>query len=346
MKKIRILSIDGGGIRGIIPGTILVRLEKILQKKDGNEERKLGDYFDFIAGTSTGGILSCLYLMPDEKGKAKYSAQDAVDLYLSKGYEIFNRTFAKKLITGNGVFREKYSDQAIYSLMKKYFGNTELSKSIRPSLITSYAITERKAVFFTSVDAAEDDMNDFYLKDVARATSAAPSYFEPAQIRSKDGKTWVLADGGVFANNPALCAYAEVRKTKFSKVLNDPQKPDKPTAKDMVIVSLGTGSVKKQYHYNSFKHAGEIKWLQPIIDILMSGNSETVDFQLKQMFLTLDPENQSNYYRLEPGLGEACSEMDIASAANIQNLHQAGLTFIHNNADLLDQIADKILANE
>jgi patatin-like phospholipase/acyl hydrolase len=57
MKKIRILSVDGGGIRGVIPGTILAQLEKILQKKS-NSERKLGDYFDMIAGTSTGGILS------------------------------------------------------------------------------------------------------------------------------------------------------------------------------------------------------------------------------------------------------------------------------------------------
>ena len=62
MKKIRILSVDGGGIRGVLPGTILAQLEKILQKRS-NSERKLGDYFDMIAGTSTGGILSCIYLM-------------------------------------------------------------------------------------------------------------------------------------------------------------------------------------------------------------------------------------------------------------------------------------------
>ncbi|MBC7628274.1 patatin-like phospholipase family protein, partial [Ferruginibacter sp.] len=74
MKKIRILSIDGGGVRGIIPGTILMELEKILQKMDNNSSSKLGDYFDMIAGTSTGGILSCLYLVPGENGKAKYSA--------------------------------------------------------------------------------------------------------------------------------------------------------------------------------------------------------------------------------------------------------------------------------
>ena len=126
------------------------------------------------------------------------------------------------------------------------------------------------------------------IKDIARATSAAPTYFAPAHIESLNGQIYSLVDGGMFANNPALCAYAEARKTLFSKVLKDADKKDKPTAQDMIIVSLGTGSVKKQYHYNDFKHAGEIKWLEPVIDILMSGNSETVAYQLTQMYLTLD----------------------------------------------------------
>src|SRR5580765_3592371 len=96
MKKIRLLSVDGGGIRGVIPGTILAQLEKILQKRS-NSERRLGDYFDMIAGTSTGGILSCIYLMPGEDGKAKYSAQDAVELYIKNGHAIFYRNTAQKI---------------------------------------------------------------------------------------------------------------------------------------------------------------------------------------------------------------------------------------------------------
>ena len=92
MKKIRILSIEGGGIRGIIPGTILCYLEEQLQLKD-NSHLKLGDYFDFIAGTSTGGILSCIYLIPTKDGKAKYSAKDALDLYLDHGNKFFNHIY-------------------------------------------------------------------------------------------------------------------------------------------------------------------------------------------------------------------------------------------------------------
>src|SRR4051812_11231590 len=107
MKKVTILSLDGGGIRGIIPGIILTRLEELLQKADRNPSAKLGDYFDFIAGTSTGGILACLYLTPGKNGSAKYSAEDAVNLYLEHGRRIFSRTVVERLKSGDGVFKEK-----------------------------------------------------------------------------------------------------------------------------------------------------------------------------------------------------------------------------------------------
>ncbi len=342
MKKIRILSVDGGGIRGVIPGTILAQLETILQKQS-NSERKLGDYFDMIAGTSTGGILSCIYLTPGDDGKAKYSAQDAVDLYIKNGHKIFDRTTAQKLSSIGGILHQKYSHDPLYELLTTYFGDVTLDKLIKPSLITSYDITDRSAVFFTSADAREDNIYNFYVRDVARATSAAPTFFSPAHIESLNKQIFSLVDGGMFANNPALCAYAEARKLDFSKLFNDPQKKDKPTAADMIIVSLGTGSVKKRYSYDDFKHAGEIKWLEPVIDILMSGNSETVSYQLTQMYGTLDPDN---YYRLEPGLKEACSEMDEATPVNINNLYQAGLTFVHDNKDMLEKIAASLLAND
>ena len=73
MKKITILSIDGGGIRGILPATILVYLEKKIQQLQNTPQLKLGDVFDLIAGTSTGGILTALYMTPGENGRPKIS---------------------------------------------------------------------------------------------------------------------------------------------------------------------------------------------------------------------------------------------------------------------------------
>lgn len=341
MKKIKILSIDGGGIRGIIPGVILTHLEKRLQTLTGTN-LKIGDFFDMVAGTSTGGILACLYLAPGEDGKANYSANDAVQLYLKEGQSIFATTAFEKIVKLYTLIRPKYSADHLENYLHQFFGNTKLNELIKPCLITSYEITQRNAVLFTSADANEP-LRNFYVRDVARATSAAPTYFPPAHIKSDEGEVLSLVDGGVYANNPALCAYAEARKTRFTSSLNDEGKVDCPTAKNMLIVSLGTGTVKKQYHYKQFEGAGEVKWLEPIIDVLMSANSETVDYQLTKMYQTLDPADCKDYYRIEPGLHEACSEMDDASAENLENLKQAGLYFVDKHDALLDEIAGKIV---
>jgi uncharacterized protein len=118
MKKIKILSIDGGGIRGILPGTILMQLEKILKKKDAGNSFKLGDYFDMIAGTSTGGILACIYLTPGENGYAKYSAEDALNLYLKNGHIIFDRNLLEIISSGGGIFHEKYDTVSLDGFLK------------------------------------------------------------------------------------------------------------------------------------------------------------------------------------------------------------------------------------
>jgi uncharacterized protein len=341
-KKVAILSIDGGGIRGVIPGVILNHLEKELRQISKKPDAKLVDFFDFVAGTSTGGILACLYLFPDGDSKRpKHSTDEALELYLKNGDKIFHAHKWDLLAKFDGLMKEKYSIKHIEALMSDYFENKTLSKLVKPCLITSYEMTSRKAHFFRSIDA-KNGIDDFYVRDVARATSAAPTYFEPALIKSMNGQEFALIDGGVFANNPALCAYAEARRTEFSKC---GLKIKNPGAKDMMIVSVGTGTIRQPYHYDEFKNAGQLKWLNPIIDILMSGNAETVDYQLTQIFDTLEQENKKYYYRLEPQLREASEEMDNACEENLENLKQAGLWFVGKHKSRMTEIAKELVAN-
>ena len=186
----------------------------------------------------------------------------------------------------------------------------------------------------------------FLVKDVCRATSAAPTYFAPVQIKSKYGQFFSLIDGGMFANNPALCAYAEARKTPFADVFNNPFKPNYPSVNDMMIVSIGTGTEMKTYPIKKYKNIGKLAWVGPIIDILLSANSETVDYQLSQMFMTLGKRNQQNYYRINPSLKTASPEMDNVKKKNLEALIQAGLCYVEENNDLLNQIADKLIKNK
>jgi patatin-like phospholipase/acyl hydrolase len=102
-RKVRVLSIDGGGIRGILPGLIVDRLEVKLQKKLNDPNVRISDMFDFFAGTSTGGILSLAYLAPGEENRPKLTAKEAVDIYLDRGDEIFDVSLWQKIRSGSGI---------------------------------------------------------------------------------------------------------------------------------------------------------------------------------------------------------------------------------------------------
>ncbi|MCL6259867.1 patatin-like phospholipase family protein [Aquiflexum sp. TKW24L] len=339
MKKVTIISIDGGGIRGIIPGTILALMEQKLQDRLLDPDARLVDYVDFVAGTSTGGILGCGMLMPSESNpkKPKYTLSEVVQLYLENGQEIFSNPFSQKVKSLYGLKDEKFSNTNLKKSLNDYFGDTLLSQLIRPCLFTSYDIEERKAKFFKHSKALESEAEDFYVRDLSLATSAAPTYFEAALIQSKAAESFPLIDGGVFANNPAMCAYAEVRKCIFDYVTN-------PTSKDMMMISIGTGSVKKPIPYKKAKNFGTVEWIKPLIDIMMSGNSETVSHQLEWLFDAGN--NRQGYVRLEPPIGDANSDMANATKKNMAALKRAGVLFVQNNQEKIDEIITNLIENK
>lgn len=342
-KYTRILSIDGGGIRGIIPGQVAVSIEEKLQQKSGNPDAKIADYFDLIAGTSAGGILTCLYLFPDPKNptRPRWSAQDAVNFSIKSGRDVFKSSFWQTLTSLDGLVDEKYSSDRLEKLFLEYFVDGKLSELLKPCLITSYDIERRKAHFFDQIDALNHPEEDYFIRDIARATSAAPSYFEVPKIHSLTNESYALVDGGVFANNPALCAYAEVRH-KF-RIPED--RADKgPTAEDMVILSLGTGDAQKKYPYEEAKDWGQVEWLEPLISMMMTGVAETVNYQLIQIFDAIERPNQ--YLRITPNLSlyEERLPIDDASEPKISQLIKIGKEQVEKHNQELDQFIDLLLA--
>jgi patatin-like phospholipase/acyl hydrolase len=336
-RLLRILSLDGGGIRGIIPGEILVHLEEIFQKSTGNAEARIADFFDLVAGTSTGGILTCLYLCPGETKvtglvRPRFSAQDIVNFYVQDGPLIFQKNLQQNLFSGYGLWGQKYSDKNLLSCLEQRFGNLKLSDLLKPCLITAYDIEARAAYFFTQHNAVKNPEYNYWVKDVARATSAAPTYFKPAKIASLANKEVALIDGGVIANNPALCALAEAKQELKSPF------------KDLLILSLGTGDDQKPISYQQSKNWGDIDWAVPIINILMSGNDETVDYQLKTIFSSMQKEDQ--YLRINPKLTDSMAAMDNGTPKNIKDLVDYGDQTAQLFHDQLKKIAQLLMNNE
>ena len=146
-----------------------------------------------------------------------------------------------------------------------------------------------------------------------------------------------LVDGGVFANNPTLCAYAEARK-HFTK----PDSDKNVTAKDMAILSLGTGTVKKRYNHYKAKNWGMAGWVKPLFDIMMSGVSETVDYQLKQIYDAVDAPGQ--YVRINPEIPHNVDQnMDSVSDKNLKALQRLGEETAQKYDDKLEQVVELIV---
>ena len=217
-----------------------------------------------------------------------------------------------------------------------------MSQLLKPSLITAYDIERRKTHFFTQHDAAVDSQSDFLVREVIRSTTAAPTFFEVAQIKSLKNEKYSFVDGGVFANNPALCAYAEARHV-FNRYFNlDERYETGPTAKEMVILSLGTGDVKRNYPYHKAKHWGQIEWLIPLFDIIMTSVSETVDYQMMQIFNAI--EKNSQYLRISPILkNKDIFPIDNTTEANLQGIIKLGREQTEKYQNRLDDFIDLLL---
>ncbi|HAS46661.1 MAG TPA: patatin, partial [Microscillaceae bacterium] len=292
----------------------------------------LADYFDLMAGTSTGGILCCIYLTPGDDGRPKFTAEDAVNLYLENGGDIFSKKFFSL-----GITDEKYPSKPMEAALERYLGDVKLSEMLRECLITSYDIERGTPHFFKSGKAKDIEGYDFLMRDVARSTSAAPTYFEPNMATSLAGVKYALVDGGVYINNPTLSAYAAARQLDFG--------PDKikPAAAEMMLVSIGTGSSKDSYPYEKAKGWGAIGWIKPLIDIMMKGVAQTVNYQLHQIFDAVGKPDQ--YIRIEPQLVHAESSMDNAKEENLTNLKADGTESALNHEAEIDKVVKMLIEN-
>lgn len=319
---VRVLSIDGGGMRGIIPATLLTELERRLGKP-------LHQAFDLIAGTSTGGIISLALTKPGPDGKAAYSAAQLVDLYRSKGTTIFRRPFAHTLATAGGLLGPKYPSDGVEEVLKAYFQDTRVGQALTKVMVTSYDTAGAVPYFFksfrTSADVAAGQagaapaVDDFLMWQAARATSAAPTFFPPFPLEPTEpgDPAKALVDGGVFVNNPAACALAEaVRRFPGKKV---------------ILASFGTGAEQEQLPYARTRGFGLAGWALPILKVVFDGVADAVDYQLGHVL------GDGNYFRFQCDAGGL--QMDDPSEAAIQKLTGAAAALARASQEKLDRLA-------
>jgi len=316
-QKFRILSIDGGGVRGIIPA-------RILQEIEARVGKRIYELFDLIIGNSTGGLVALALMTPNQKGSAKYQARDLVDFYQKYSTKIFYSPLWRKAITGGGLWGAKYSRKNFDQILDQFFGDIRLSQTLKPVIIPSYSLDQGLPHLWTTHLALEEkNKDDPFLKDIAGATSAAPTYFPPKVIKTSTGKLFHEADGGLWANNPESIAIWELGRLGLDR-------------NDVLMVSVGTGKVKLDKPIEKLKEAGVIGWVlrANLIDVIMSAESNWSQSAVSALF----PVN----HRIQIDLPKDLGKMDNASNKNLQGLVATTEQYIQTNTSSLNKLCDAL----
>lgn len=324
-KLFRILALDGGGVRGLIPATVLAEIEQ-------RTGQPIASLFDLIAGTSTGGLLALGLAKPHPQSVTQphYTAANLINLYATEGPRIFKRSPLQSLVALGGLTEESYPADSFEDTLHDYFGEARLSQALTDLLIPTYDLQSRQPLFFKSRKARLDPAYDFAMRHIARATTAAPTYFEPLHLNTAIGE-FAFADGGVVANNPAMCAFAEARKHY-------------PEATDILIVSLGTGDSARTIPYASARDWGAVQWIAPLVSMFLDGMADAVHYQCAQC-LPADSSGRRRYYRFQIPLGQVSDAIDDVSHTNVRALQLLANDLIRLNKAALNELCEQLISN-
>lgn len=332
MKKFRILSIDGGGLRGVVPLTILKKVEAMTGKR-------ITENFDLIAGTSTGGLIACAISVKDIQNDTQplYTLDKILNVYVERGKEIFPKKgrLSSSFSKVTDMFSPRYGTEGIERVFKDVLKSYRMSDVLNHILISSYDLKNNSPLFFKSREGKHNAEKNILLYDIARATSAGPTYLPSYELYYPDNEENPFRnciDGGVFVNNPSLAALSEFSKN-FKFYLPELEKEKDIVYDEVYVLSVGTGSYSGQISNSDSKYKGALFWAQHISDVMMRGVNRATDYSMKEM---MEP---GNYLRLSFDIDtEEHSEMDNSSDETIQYLINATERLVLGNTQKMKDL--------
>ncbi len=269
--RFQILSLDGGGLKGLFTASFLAELEK-------NTGSRVVDHFDLIAGTSTGGIIALALGLG-------FSAEQVLEFYLEEGERIFPPSMLRKL---KKLAVTAYSDEGLNDALDRYFEDRKLGESTARLVIPAYSAEAGEIYLFKTAHHPRL-RNDFRERavDVARATAAAPTYLAPA-VRESGLR---LIDGGIWANNPVMVAIAEALGYLAQPV--------------DAIAALRVGTTQEVVSASDFPHdSGDVLSASPVIDFMIRAQAQSARSMAYHIlrpgrFVEVNPTVTPNEYALD-----------------------------------------------
>lgn len=339
-KQMRfILSIDGGGIRGLVQARLLMALSEALARR--GDHRPLHEIFDLMAGTSTGGILAAGLAMPHpiDKGRAAAKPSELANLYRDEAKHIFSKGVWPRLLPFGGLFRPLYDPGPFEALLQDKLGREAcLKDALTAVVLTAYDIQNRHTRFMGSTPSRDGAASDIYLAwQAVRATSAAPTYFPPMLV-DKLGQDGVqrqesLVDGGLFANDPTLAAIVEARKMGWDLT-------------DLCVISIGAGQSTERLDHSRARHWGQLGWIKPsngvpILSSFMQAQAEATAYQAAHL---LDRSGMAKgpltYYRFDAPLEGISDALDDVRPRHLAALDGFADRWIAQQQSQIDAVAD------
>ncbi|MER2133923.1 MAG: patatin-like phospholipase family protein [Arthrobacter sp.] len=297
---IRVLSIDGGGIRGIMPATWLMALEEQTGKP-------VAELFDLVVGTSTGGILALGLTSASADGKP-HSAAELRSLYVDHGAEIFPGTGTAGTEGSTGT-QARYPAEPLRRLLNGFFGAMPLSAALKPVAVVTVDIRNLSGLLFSGGGLGQDPLGDAPMQLAALATSSAPTYFDPVPYTGPDGVERLLVDGGLAANDPAFVGFA----------IAVVQQRTARQGEEILLVSMGTGlhnsgNSLESNAVSQLAHPEQLAALEPVIESLYGAPGRLTR---RLLGLALGERYVRVQTPLLPGVDHA---LDDASPENIDGL--------------------------
>lgn len=307
---VRVLSIDGGGIRGILPARVLVELEEITG-------RRIAELFDLIAGTATGGVLALGLTAPDERGNPRSRARDLLQLYLASGTELFpDPDPTHRLRHAYGLRPAKHP--AVRPLADR-FGETPLGDALVDVIVPAFDLKSAEPLLLRS-DEFEAGLGP-PMRDIALATSTMPTHFPPVAVEL-GARGWALTYGGVVAANPAPFAYAEALA--------------RGAREDLVLVSLGTGARATEQSNGSAPTAARWPALAARAFELQQEGSSEAQHQLLNSLLAATG-GRERYWRIQPKLAPDADYFGLTDPAGLSRLADR---FVANERSSLESVSE------
>lgn len=273
-RTLRVLTIDGGGVMGVIPAETLAALERLGGKP-------VASMFDLIVGTSVGGLLAMMLTKPDAQGAAAHSAAEVADLLQRHARAMFVKRPLRRSACAALVAGARYKSEAVDQALADRFGETPMHAAITPVVVTAFDLLSSGLVTLRSDRSGPVDSTVVRMREAARIAVAAPTYFDPVIVRSGvgGGEVSCLIDGGVCANHPGLVALAEARRLGAERVL---------------MVSLGCGRKRTEYAADRVASWSRARWICPLLGIMT--DVAVVDGHLRALageglrYVRLDPD--------------------------------------------------------